>query len=322
MSSKPRQKKRGPSLILGVVLGSLVFSNAFGQERVRFIVAFAPGGIADTVARLIGNRVSEQAGKPVIVENRGGAGGNLAARAVATMPADGSIYLVHTAAFAINPSLYREAGYEAQQFVPVALIATTPEMIAAHPSVSAANIKQLFEEMQRKPLTYSTAGIGTSSHLTGDYLLRHLGGMEAVHVPYQGGTPAVAAAMANQVTLVSTSMPTAVPQVRAGKLKGIAVMSARRSSALPDVPTTVEAGIPLEASGWVGILGPPGMREEVSRQMNRQVSQALRQREVRERLENLGFEPAPGSAEEFAAYLRKEVSSWANIVRTAGVKQD
>lgn len=322
MNSQPRRRKRGPSLILGLVLGSLVLSNAVAQERTRFIVAFAPGGIADTVARLIGNRVSEQTGKPVIVENRGGAGGNLATRAVAAMPADGSVYLVHTAAFAINPSLYREAGYEPQQFVPVALIASTPEMIAAHPSVSAADIKQLFEEMRRKPLTYSTAGVGTSSHLTGDYLLRHLGGMEAVHVPYQGGTPAVAAAMANQVTLVSTSMPTAVPQVRAGKLKGIAVMSAKRSSALPDVPTTVEAGIPLEASGWVGVLAPPGTKPEIAARMNSEVNQGLRSREVRERLENLGFEPAPGSAAEFAAYLRKEVSSWATIVRTAGIKQD
>jgi tripartite-type tricarboxylate transporter receptor subunit TctC len=246
------QKKGGLSLILGFCL--FTASSAFAQERVRFIVAFAPGGIADTVARLVGNRVSEQTGRPVIVENRGGAGGNLATRAVAAMPGDGTSFLVHTAAFAINPSLYRDAGYEARQFVPVALIASTPEMIAAHPSVAAANIKQFFDEMQRKPVTYSTAGVGTSSHLAGDYLLRHLGRMEAIHVPFQGGTPAVAAVISNQVMLVSTSMPTAVPHIRSGKLKGIAVMSAKRSSALPDVPTTLEVGIPLEASGWVGIL--------------------------------------------------------------------
>ena len=297
-------------------------TNVAAPERYRFIVAFAPGGIADTVARLIGARVSEQTGKPVVVENRGGAGGNLATRAVAALPGDGSAFLVHTAAFAINPSLYRDAGYEAQQFVPVALVASTPEMIAAHPSVGAADIKQFFEQMQGKPVTYSTAGVGTSSHLTGEYLLRHLGKLEAVHVPYQGGTPAVAAAMANQVMLVSTSMPTAVPQVRAGKLKGIAVMSAKRSSALPDVPTTLEAGIPLEASGWVGVLAPPGTRPNVASQMNGEINQALRSRDVRERLENIGFEPAPGSADDFAAYLRKEVANWANIVRTAGIKQD
>jgi tripartite-type tricarboxylate transporter receptor subunit TctC len=316
------REKRGPSLILVFVICYLACSTALAQERVRFIVAFAPGGIADTVARLVGQRVSEQIGRPVTVENRGGAGGNLATRAVAAMAPDGSVFLVHTAAFAINPSLYRDAGYEAGQFVPVALVASTPEMIAAHPSVTAAHIKQFFEDHRGKPVTYSTAGVGTSSHLAGEYLLRHLGGLEAVHVPFQGGTPAVAATMANQVMLVSTSMPTAVPQIRAGRLKGIAVMSAKRSSALPDVPTTLEAGIPLEASGWVGVLAPPGTKSDVASRMNAEISQALRGREVRERLENIGFEPAPGSAEEFAAYLRKEVANWSNIVRTAGIKQD
>jgi tripartite-type tricarboxylate transporter receptor subunit TctC len=308
--------------MLALAICASTVSTAFAQERVRFVVAFAPGGIADTVARLVGQRISEQIGRPVIVENRGGAGGNLAARAVATSPPDGSVFLVHTAAFAINPSLYREAGYEARDFVPVALIASTPEMIAAHPSVTAVNVRQLFEDQRGKQVSYSTAGVGTSSHLAGDYLLRHLGGLDAVHVPFQGGTPAVAAVIGNQVMLVSTSMPTAVPQIRTGKLKGIAVMSAKRSSALPDVPTTLEVGIPLEASGWVGVLAPPGTKAELAARMNAEIGQALRQRELRERLENIGFEPSPGSAEEFGAFLRNEVEKWANIVRTAGIKQD
>jgi tripartite-type tricarboxylate transporter receptor subunit TctC len=176
--------------------------------------------------------------------------------------------------------------------------------------------------MRGKPVTYSTAGVGTSSHLAGEYLLRHLGGLDATHVPFQGGTPAVAAAVANQVMLVSTSMPTAVPQIRAGRLKGIALMSARRSSALPDVPTTLEAGIPLEASGWVGVLAPPGTKTDIAARMNGEIAQSVRSSDVRERLESLGFEPAGGSAEEFAAYLRKEVANWANIARTAGIKAD
>lgn len=292
------------------------------QTPVRFVVAFAPGGIADTVARLIGQRVTEQTGRTVIVENRGGAGGNLATRAVATSPNDGSVFLVHTAAFAINPSLYRSAGYEARDFVPVALIASTPEMIAAHPSITAANIKAFIEEQRGKQVTYSTAGVGTSSHLSGDYLLRHLGKLDAVHVPFQGGTPAVAAVVGNQVMLVSTSMPTAVPHIRAGRLRGIVVMSAKRSSALPDVPTAQEVGIPLEASGWVGVLAPPGTRAEIATRLNTEIQQALRQNEVRERLENIGFEPTPGSVEDFAAFLRKEVENWGTMVRTAGVKQD
>jgi tripartite-type tricarboxylate transporter receptor subunit TctC len=309
--------------IVAFILCGFLFANAHAQDqRVRFIVAFAPGGIADTLARMVGQRVSEQLGRPVTVENRGGAGGNIAARQVAAMPPDGTAFLVHTTAFAINPSLYRDAGYEAGQFVPVALIATTPEMIAAHPSVTAANIRQFFDDMRGKPVTYSTAGVGTSSHLAGEYLLRHLGGMDATHVPFQGGTPAVAAAVGNQVMLVSTSMPTAVPQIRAGRLKGIAMMSAKRSSALPDVPTTLEAGIPLEASGWVGVLAPPGTKIDIAARMNGEIAQTVRNSDIRERLESLGFEPAGGSAEEFAAYLRKEVAKWANIARSAGIKQD
>ena len=312
--------------IVAFILCGLLFTNptnAHAQEqRVRLIVAFAPGGIADTLARMVGQRLSEQLGRPVTVENRGGAGGNIATRQVAAMPADGTAFLVHTTAFAINPSLYRDAGYEAGQFVPVALIATTPEMIAAHPSVTAGNIRQFFDDMRGKPVAYSTAGVGTSSHLAGEYLLRHLGGMDATHVPFQGGTPAVAAAVGNQVMLVSTSMPTAVPQIRAGRLKGIAMMSAKRSSALPDVPTTLEAGIPLEASGWVGVLAPPGTKIDIAARMNGEVAQTVRNSDIRERLENLGFEPAGGSADEFAAYLRKEVAKWADIARTAGIKQD
>lgn len=322
MGTRPAFRRHGIRFLLSGALAVLFSCTAYSQTPVRFVVAFAPGGIADTVARLVGQKVSEQVGRPVIVENRGGAGGNLATRVVATSPADGSVFLVHAAAFAINPSLYRNAGYEARDFVPVALIASTPEMIAAHPSVTASHIQQFFEENRGKPVTYSTAGVGTSSHLTGEYLLRHLGRMDAVHVPYQGGTPAVAAVMANQVMLVSTSMPTAVPQIRAGKLKGIAVMSAKRSSALPDVPTTREAGIALEASGWVGVLAPPGTRAELAARMNAEIGQALRQRDVHERLQNIGFDPAPGSAEDFAAFLRDEVEKWGNIVRTAGIKQD
>ena len=308
-------------LALAVVL--LVLSlPAAAQAPVRFVVAFAPGGIADTVARVVAQKVSEQIGRPVIVENRGGAAGNLAARAVAAAAPDGSAFLVHTAAFAINPSLYRSAGYDPKDFVPVALIASTPEVLAVHPTHRFAGLKEFVQVQKGRPVSYSTAGVGSSSHLTGEYLLRHLAGLDAVHVPYQGGAPAVTAALGNQVTLVITSMPTAVPQIRQGKLHAVAVTSANRTAALPEVPTAIEAGYQLESLSWVGVLAPPGTKPDVAGRMNAEITQAMRQREVRERLEGIGFDPMPGGAEDFAGFLRSEVEKWARLVRAANVKQD
>jgi len=297
-------------------LPALVPDAARAQAATRFVVAFAAGGIADTVGRLVAQRM---AGRSVIVENRGGAGGNVAAGALMKAPGDGSTFLVHTAAFAINASMPGNPGYDPRAYVPVSLIASTPEVLATHPNNRAANLQAYIQRSRGKPVNYATAGVGSSSHLTGEYLLRYLGGLDAQHVPYQGGAPAVVAAMAGQVDLVVTSLPAAIQQIRQGKLAAVAVTGARRSSLLPDVPTAIESGFKLESQGWVGILAPPGTPPELAQRMNSDVHAVLRSPEVKERLENLSFEPIIASPDEFGVFIRNEIDKWASLVKTAGV---
>jgi len=297
-------------------LPALAPGAARAQAATRFVVAFAAGGIADTVGRLVAQRM---AGRSVIVENRGGAGGNVAAGALMKAPGDGSTFLVHTTAFTINVSMPGNPGYDPRAYVPVSLIASTPEVLATHPTGRAANLQAYVQRNKGKPVNYATAGVGSSSHLTGEYLLRHLGGLDAQHVPYQGGAPAVVAAMAGQVDLVVTSLPAALQQIRQGKLAAIALTGARRSSLLPDVPTAIESGFKLESQGWVGILAPPGTPAEVAQRMNAEVNAVLRSPEVKERLEGLSFEPIIASPDEFGIFIRIEIDKWASLVKTAGV---
>lgn len=296
--------------------------SARAQAPTRFVVAFAAGGIADTVARLVAQRLGSAGGRTVIVENRTGAGGNVAAGALMTAGGGGSTFLVHTAAFAINATLPGFSAYDPKAYVPVSLVASTPEVVAVHPNNRVAGLAALVQRYKGRPLSYSTAGVGSSSHLTGEYLLRHLGGIDALHVPYQGGAPAVVAAMSNQVDLIVTSLPAAVQQIRQGRLAAIAVTGAKRSSLLPEVPTAIESGFKLESLSWVGILAPPGTPAEVAQRLNAEISTVLRSAEVREKLESLSFDPVAASPDEFAAFIRAEIDKWGALVRTAGVTQN
>jgi tripartite-type tricarboxylate transporter receptor subunit TctC len=302
-------------------MATLVPRIALAQASTRFVVAFAAGGIADTVARLVAQRLNTQLGRSVIVENRGGAGGNVAAGALMTAPVGGSTFLVHTAAFAINASMSANPGYDPKAYVPICLVATTPEVLAAHPSNPAGNLQAFVQRNKGRQISYSTAGVGSSSHLTGEFLLRHLGGIDTLHVPYQGGAPAVVAAMSNQVNLVVTSLPAAIQQIRAGKLAAIAVTGAKRTSLLPDVPTAIESGLKLESQGWVGILAPPGTPPDVAQRMNADINAVLVSGEVKEKLESLSFDPVMTSTDEFGSFIRSEIDKWGKLVRTVGVTQ-
>jgi tripartite-type tricarboxylate transporter receptor subunit TctC len=308
-------------ILQAAALSALLPRASHAQATTRFVVAFAAGGIADTVGRLLAQRLNSQFGRTVIVENRAGAGGNVAASALMTVPPGGSTFLVHTAAFAINASMPGVAGYDPKAYVPVSLVASTPEVLATHPDNRAPNLRAFLERFKGRKLTYSTAGIGSSSHLTGEYLLRHLGGLDALHVPYQGGAPAVLAAMSGQVDLVVTSMPPAVPQIRQGRLAAIAVTGAQRSNTFADVPTAIESGFKLESLGWVGILAPPGTSPEIAQRMNADITAVLRTAEVRERLESLSFDPILVGADEFGTFIRSEIDKWGNLVKTAGITQ-
>ncbi len=309
--------------ILACIAASLSLA-AHGQsyptKPVRVVVAFAPGGLADGVARMIGLKISERLGQPVVIDNRGGAAGNIAARIVAAAPSDGYTLLVNTAAMSINVSLYKDPGFGFKDFVPVALTASTPGLFAVHASNSARNLQDLIRNAKAKGLNYATAGVGSSSHLAGDYLFRSLAGLNATHVPFQGGGPAVAAALAQQVEVLSLSMPPVVPHIKGGRLKGLAVSSLTRVVALPDVQTVTEAGFPgFEERSWVGYFAPAGTNAAIVKKLNSEINQALGQADVSKRLDALGLEPKPLSPGEFANYVKSEVAKWAKVVKTTGI---
>lgn len=294
---------------------------AYPAKPVRVVVAFAVGGFADSVARLVGVRLSERLGQPVVVDNRGGAGGNIGSRIVAGAAPDGYTLLVNTAAISINTSFYKNPGFDIyRDFVPVALTGSTPGLFAVHASNSAGTLQDLIRSAKGRNVTYATAGVGSSSHLAGDYLLRSLAGLNATHVPFQGGGPATAAALANQVDVLSLSMPPVVPHIKAGRLKGLAISSLTRVAALPDVPTVTEAGFPgFEERSWVGYFAPAKTPAAIVMKLNAEINPILGVPDVKSRLDSMGLETKPGSPEAFAGYLKSEVTKWAKIIKTTGI---
>ncbi len=325
-----RIKSRCLSFIAGVVvigIGS-VPATAWSQDApypskpIRLVVAFAPGGIADTVARLVGQKLGDRLGQPIIVDNRGGAGGALAAKFVAATPSDGYTLLVHTAAIAVNAALARDAGNDAMaDLVPIALAASTPTILVVHASSPAKDLREFIQLAKGKRVNYSSAGVGTTPHLTGDFLLRTLAGLDAQHVPFQGGAPAITAVLAQQIDLVSTSMPPAVPHIKQGKLKALVVTGAKRTPTLPDVPTVAELGFPeYEDLGWIAFFGPAKTSAGIVQRLNTEINEILKLPDVRERLTSTGFEPHAGNAADFAAYMTKEVDKWARVIKATGFK--
>lgn len=313
------QSKNKRRLLQAAGIAMLMPRAALADSPIRFSVAFAAGGIADTVGRIVAQKAGPLLTQPVIVENRPGAGGNVAAAALMTGPTDGSAFLVHTAAFAINATVPGSAGYDPMAYVPVSLIATTPEVLATSPENKISSLREFIQQKKGKPVNYSTAGIGSSSHLTGEYLLKRLGGLDAVHVPYQGGAPAVVAAAANQVDLVVTSLPAALQQIRQGRLVPLAVAGAKRTALLPEVPTAMEIGFKLESLSWVGVFAPPGTSRDIAQRFNKILNSVVQAKDVNERLLGLSFDPANLTTSEFAAFVRSELEKWRELVRAVGL---
>jgi tripartite-type tricarboxylate transporter receptor subunit TctC len=296
-------------------------AQAWPAKPIRMVVAFAPGGPADIVARLVAQVLQEKLGQQVVVDNRAGAGGNIAARLVAKEAPDGYTLLASTSSMAVNQTLYKDPGYDAlRDFTPIALVAASPNIIVAHPSEPANDLKEFLRAYKGKSVSYGSAGVGSTPHLTADHVLRVLGGLDAVHVPYQGAAPALQATVANQVPLASVALPPAVPLVKAGKVKALAVTSLKRIEALPNVPTVAEAGFAdFEDYTWVGLLGPAKLPPEIAARINAAIVDALRTPELREKLAAAGLEPLPGTPASFADYLKREVAKWGRIVKETGV---
>ncbi len=299
----------------------LVEAQPYPSRPVHFVVGFAAGGFADTVGRLVGAKVSERLGQPVVVENRGGAGGSIASKYVAGAPADGYVILVNTAAMAINASMQKDPGFNAvADFTPIMITASAPEVFAVNGASTVASLKELVQAHKGKPLTYATSGIGTSSHLIGEYLFKGLAGADAVHVPFQGGAPAVTATLSGQVSAISLTLPPMLPHIRSGKLKALAVASKSRIAALPNVPTVAEAGYPeLDAGSWVGFFAPAKTSPEIVARLNIVMNDVIQLAEVRERFANLAVDATGGTPMELSSAFRAQVQNWGTVVKTTGI---
>jgi tripartite-type tricarboxylate transporter receptor subunit TctC len=286
------------------------------------VVAFAPGSSTDIVARSLTQKLNELTGGNFIVDNKGGAGGNIASAQVKRAPTDGYTILVHSVAFAVNPSLYADAGYDAlKDFVPVALGPKTPNIFTVNPSVTAKTLPELVELAKKSPFNYASSGIGTTTHLSMERL-KMAAKIDIVHVPYQPAA-AINAVVAGHTQIASTSMPPAVPMIKAGKLKALAVTSATRSPLLPEVPSITEYGFKeFDDYTWFGFFAPVGTPPDVINKLNVALNRAMASTEVVERFAQLGMAAAPNSAAEFGAFLKAEVPKWAAVVKSSGAKAD
>jgi tripartite-type tricarboxylate transporter receptor subunit TctC len=312
------------AIAFGMGLGGAslcALAQEYPSKPVHLVVSFVPGGPTDVIGRLLSQALSERFGQSFVVENRGGAGGNIAAKYVAGAAADGYTLLVTTSALAVNQTLYSDPGYQVpRDFTPVALVALSPNVFVAPPSTPANTLREFLRDSKGTHVTYATAGIGTTPHLSGDQLLRVLAGLDAVDIPYQGAAPAIAAVMGNHVTLGSVTFAPALAEIRAGKLKGLAITSLQRVDSLPDLPTVAESGFPgFESYTWVGLLGPANLPASIVLKLNVAINDVLRRNEARENLTMLGFETKPGTASEFDLYLRQELAKWGKLVKQTGI---
>jgi tripartite-type tricarboxylate transporter receptor subunit TctC len=291
-------------------------------KPVSLVVAFAPGSSTDIVARTLTQKLNELTGGNFIVENKGGAGGNIASAQVKRSAPDGYTLLVHSVAFAVNPSLYAEAGYDAlKDFVPVALGPKTPNIFTVNPTVDIKNLTELVEAAKKTPLNYASSGIGTTTHLSMERL-KTAAKIDIVHAPYQPAA-AINAVVAGHTQIASTSMPPAVPMIKSGKLKAIAVTSATRSPLLPDVPSITELGYKeFDDYTWFGFFAPAGTPPEVINKLNTAINRAMASSEVVDRFAQLGMASTPNTVVEFGSFLKAEVPKWAAVVKSSGAKAD
>jgi tripartite-type tricarboxylate transporter receptor subunit TctC len=313
------------------VLAALAISLAahaqgYPAKPVRMIVAYPPGGGTDIVGRVVAQKLGESLGHSVVVENRGGASGNIGTEFAARAAPDGyTILMGNVAPNAINVSLFKSLPFDpVADLVPVSLVASTPNILVVHPSTPARTVKELIALAKAKPgvLNFASAGVGSSSHLAGE-LFHILAGADIVHVPYKGAGPAMVDVLSGQIQLYFATMPAAMPHVKSGKLAPIAVTSARRSPALPDLPTIAEAGVPgYEASTWYGVLAPAHTAQAVVARLHGEIVRVLADAALRERLADQGFEPVGNSPEEFGAYIKSEIVKWGKVIRDAGIRPE
>jgi len=294
------------------------------SKPIRLVVPFAPAGPADITARLLAQKLNEYLGQQVLIDNRAGAGGNIGAAAVAKSTPDGYTALLTTSAFAVNVSLFPNAGYDAERdFIPTAVVASQPNMIFVNANLPARTLAELFSLAKTSKLAYASPGSGTTPHLTGENLFNVVAKLNMTPIHFRGAGPAVVAVVAGEPPVGSMAISGPLAQVKAGKLRVLAVSSAKRIAALPDVPTFAEAGFPgIEDYTWIGVFLPAGTPSPIVHKLNDAINRAIQDRDFRERLEANAFDPVGGTQPQFAEYVKAEIVKWAKVVRDTGAKPD
>ena len=301
-------------------------SGIFPERPVRFVVGFTPGGPSDILARALGQKLADLWGQQIVIENRPGAGGNIAAELVAKSAADGYTWLLgNNSILATNQTLYRGLGYDpVKDFAPVALVAIQPNILVVNPAVAANSVKELIALAKARPgeLNYASSGSGAAAHLAGE-LFKTMTGVEMVHVPYKGAQPALTDVIAGQAQLMFATSASVIPYVKAGRLRALAVTTARRSATVPELPTVAEAGVPgFEAITWHGVVMPAATSATLVERINRDIVQAVRAPDLRARLESLGAEINTGTPRDFADYIAREIPKWAKVVKDSGARAE
>jgi tripartite-type tricarboxylate transporter receptor subunit TctC len=315
------RKLQGALLIASLAIGGAVPASAqtYPSQNVNVVVAFAAGGIADAIGRLVGQKLGERLKQSIVIENRGGAGGNLAARAVSTAAADGHTLLATTTALAVNDTATKNRGYNTSDLRAVAIVAISPDVLAVHPTNPAKTLKEFIANGKKAAFTYGSAGVGTAPHIGAEYLFREVAKVQSTHVPFTGGAPAVTAALGNHVNALVLTLPTVTPHIVEGRLRGLGVASEKRVPAVKDVPTYREMGIDVLSGSWVGFFAPAKTPDAVVVRLNTEINQIMKEPDVLKKLAQIGFEPIFKNHPETDAYFKNEVANWGKMVRAAGV---
>jgi tripartite-type tricarboxylate transporter receptor subunit TctC len=312
-------------IILLALLSALqAHAQTWPAKPVKIVIPFAPGGPADIMARLEGQKLSESLGEQFIVESRAGAGGNIGAAAVAKSPPDGYTILLTTSALAVNVTLTPNAGYDAERdLIPVVVIAKQANLVFVHPSVKATTLAELLAVAKGAKLAFASPGSGTTPHLTAENIFNVISKLDMPAVHFRGAGPSAAAVVGGEPPIGVGAISTPLPFVKSGKLRAIAVSSASRVAALPEVPTFAESGFPgIEDETWIALFLPAGSAPEIVQKLNAAVNQALQSADLRERLAALAFEPVGGTPQQFAAYFKSEIAKWGKVVREGKITSE
>jgi tripartite-type tricarboxylate transporter receptor subunit TctC len=311
-------------LIMLLIAAGTAFAQSYPSKPIRMVVAFSPGGPVDVVARLIAPKMSEALGQPIVIENKTGASGNLAASQVAKAPADGYTVLATSSAYAVNATLTPNPGYDAEKdFIPVAVVGSQPNFIVVNASFPAQTLAALLQMARTQKLAFASPSSGTTPHLTAENLFKVRAKVDIIHVPFRGAGPAVAAVLGGEPPIGSMAGTAPMPHLRSGKLRALAVSSSKRLASLPDVPTLNELGYPdMEDYTWVGLFLPAGTPAGIAQKLNDAVIRTVQSADIRERLDGLAFEPTAAPLRETADYVKSELVKWAKVVRDTGAKAE